>query len=45
MPFHQLALDYYEEYLVTGGMPEVVQAHLNGESDLKLKMIQEKILK
>lgn len=44
MPFHQLALDYYEEYLVTGGMPEVVQAHLNGESDLKLKMIQEKIL-
>ena len=44
MPFHQLALDYYEEYLVTGGMTEVVQAHLNGESDLKLKMIQEKIL-
>lgn len=44
MPFHQLALDYYGEYLVTGGMPEVVQAHLNGESDLKLKMIQEKIL-
>ena len=44
MPFHQLALDYYEEYLVTGGMPEVVQAHLIGESDLKLKMIQEKIL-
>ena len=44
IPFHQLALDYYEEYLVTGGMPEVVQAHLNGESDLKLKMIQEKIL-
>lgn len=44
MPFHQLALDYYEEYLVTGGMPEVVQAHLNGKSDLKLKMIQEKIL-
>ena len=44
MPFHQLALDYYEEYLMTGGMPEVVEAHLNGESDLKLKMIQEKIL-
>ncbi len=44
MPFHQLALDYYEEYLLTGGMPEVIQAHLNHESDLKVKIIQEKIL-
>ena len=43
MPFHNIAIDYYEEYLITGGFPEVIQASLNKESDLKLKMIQEKI--
>lgn len=43
MPFHNIALDYYDEYLITGGFPEVVQAFVNKESDLKLKMIQEKI--
>lgn len=43
MPFHNIALDHYEEYLITGGFPEVVQAFINKESDLKLRMIQEKI--
>lgn len=43
MPFHNIALDYYEEYLITGGFPEVIQASINKESDLKLRMIQEKI--
>ena len=43
MPFHNIALDYYEEYLITGGFPEVIKASLNKESDLKLRMIQEKI--
>lgn len=43
MPFHNIALDYYEEYLITGGFPEVIQAFLNKESDLKLRMIHEKI--
>ena len=43
MPFHNIALDYYEEYLMTGGFPEAIQAFLNKESDLKLRMIHEKI--
>lgn len=43
MPFHNIALDHYEEYLITGGFPEVVQAFINKESNLKLRMIQEKI--
>jgi len=44
MPFHNIALDHYETYLMTGGLPEVVQASINNQSDLKIKMIQEKVL-
>lgn len=44
MPFHSIAMDYYEDYLITGGLPECVQAFINKESDLKIKTIQEKIL-
>jgi len=44
MPFHSIAMDYYEDYLITGGLPECVQAFINKESDLKIKNIQEKIL-
>lgn len=43
MPFHNIAMDYYEEYLMTGGFPEAIQASLNKESDLKVRMIHEKI--
>lgn len=44
MPFHNIAMDYYEEYLITGGLPESVQANINKENDLKLRMIHEKQL-
>ena len=44
MPFHNIAMDYYESYLMTGGLPEVIKASLEKESDLKIKMIQEKVL-
>lgn len=44
MPFHNIAMDYYEEYLITGGLPESVQANLNKETDLKIKLIHEKQL-
>ena len=44
MPFHNIAMDYYESYLMTGGLPEAVKASLDKESDLKIKMIQEKVL-
>ena len=30
MPFHQMALDTYYEYLITGGFPEVVDTYLSG---------------
>ena len=44
MPFHNVALEYFEEYIMTGGLPEAVEANLKKESILKLNMIHEKQL-
>ena len=32
-PFHKLALELFQEYLMTGGLPEVVDANLAGKSE------------
>ena len=37
--FHKVALDLFQEYLVTGGFPEVVLASLDGKSDYELDAI------
>lgn len=44
MPFHQMAMDAYYEYLETGGFPETINALLNGESDLVVEDIKNKII-
>ena len=44
MPFHNIAMEYYEEYIMTGGLPEAVAASINKESILKIRMVHEKIL-
>ena len=44
MPFHQMALDVYYEYLITGGFPEVVNAYLDGVSDSEVESIKRKIM-
>lgn len=44
MPFHNIAMDYYEEFLITGGLPESVEANINKETDLKIRIIHEKQL-
>ena len=44
MPFHNLAIDYYEQFIMTGGLPEAVEANLQEKSDLKIKNIHQKIL-
>lgn len=43
MPFHTLAMDLYNEYLMIGGMPEVVKASIDGEDEIIIKSIQSKI--
>lgn len=44
MPFHQMALDAYYEYVITGGFPEVIQAKINGANDYEIDAIKNKIL-
>ncbi len=44
MPFHQMALDAYYEYLITGGFPEVVNCKLSGGSDLEVEVLKRKIM-
>ena len=42
-PFHRLALDLFSEYLMTGGMPEVVAANISGLGAYKIDAIKQKI--
>lgn len=44
MPFHQLALDSYNDYLITGGYPEIVNAFILGIDPLKLEVLKQKII-
>lgn len=44
MPFHQLALDAYNDYLITGGYPEVVDAFIKGKDSLIIESIKQKII-
>ena len=43
-PFHKVALDYFQNYLQVGGMPEVIQAELDGKSSYEIEAIKQKIL-
>ena len=44
MPFHQMAMEAYYEYLITGGFPEVVNLKLSGGTDLEVEVIKRKIM-
>ena len=43
MPFHSVALDYYNDYLMTGGFPEAVEISLNNKNKLLLNTVFNKI--
>ncbi len=43
-PFHKVALDLFQEYLMTGGLPEVVQADLDGKTPYEIDAIKQKIV-
>ena len=42
--FHEVALEYFKEYLVTGGYPEVIYEKVNGRSYYELDAIKQKII-
>lgn len=44
MPFHQMALDLYNDYLITGGYPEVIDAYINKKDYLIIESIKQKII-
>ena len=42
--FHKVALELFYEYLITGGLPELVEANISGKSDEEIDAIKQKIL-
>ena len=44
MPFHSLALEYFEDYLMTGGMPEAVEISINRKNALYTNCVFGKIM-
>ncbi len=43
-PFHKVALDFFYEYLMTGGFPETVKALIDGYTEYEIDAIKQKIL-
>ncbi len=43
-PFHKVALELFWNYLVTGGMPEVIDAEISGKSAYEIDAIKQKII-
>lgn len=43
-PFHKVALELFQNYLITGGFPEVVLASIDGKTSFELDAIKQKIL-
>lgn len=43
-PFHKVALESFYSFLETGGMPEVIEAEINGKSPYELDAIKQKII-
>lgn len=43
-PFHKVALDLFQEYLITGGLPEVVLADKEGKNLYEIDAIKQKII-
>ena len=43
MPFHSVAMDYYDDYLMTGGLPEAVEMSINNKNRLLLNTVYSKV--
>ena len=43
-PFHKVALELFEDYLITGGLPELVVASLEGKTRYEIEAIKQKIM-
>ncbi len=43
-PFHNISMDYFQDYLLTGGMPEAVHQFIQNENKLLLNSTFDKII-
>ena len=43
-PFHKVAMELFQEYLISGGLPEVVEASIAGKSEYEIDSIKQKIV-
>lgn len=43
-PFHKVATDLFQEYLISGGLPEVVAASIAGKSEYEIDSIKQKLV-
>lgn len=43
-PFHKVALEIFQDYLMTGGLPEVVSASISGKTPYEIDAIKQKII-
>ncbi len=43
-PFHKIALEFFMEYIITGGLPEVINANIEGKNEYYIDSIKQKIL-
>lgn len=44
MPFHSLALEYFEDYLMTGGMPEAVEVSIKEKNHVFVNSVYDKVM-
>lgn len=44
IPFHQIALDYFDNYIMSGGLPEAIEESLKNPNMLYLNSIHNKII-
>lgn len=44
MPFHSVALEYYQDYLMTGGLPEVIELYKREKNKTLLNTIYDKTI-
>ncbi len=43
MPFHSVAMDYYDDYMITGGLPEAVEMSINEHNYHLLNTVYNKV--
>ena len=44
MPFHNIAMDHYDDYLITGSLPEAILTSINDKDSKVIKSVYDKVI-